>query len=305
MAQPTEVASSAGPISVVVPTDRAVAIGQWRDIRRRFLRNKLAVVGLGMVVVIFFVAAFAPLLAPDDPRAQDLKNTQADPSSAHWFGTDQLGRDVFSRVLYGTRYAVIIGLTVIAISLVVGVVVGSIAGYLGHVYDAILMRIADAFLAFPLLIGAILFVTVLGRGLWQIIIAIAVFGWATCARLLRSSVLSAREAEYVEAARSLGASRWRIVTRHILPNSLTPVLVYSAVSVPAAIVAQAALSFLGIGLKPGTPDWGQMIADGQKFFGYKDYLWLFPSLALVFTTLAFVFLADGLRDALDPKLRGS
>jgi ABC-type dipeptide/oligopeptide/nickel transport system permease subunit len=279
---------------------------QWNDIRRRFIRNKLAVVGLAMLTIVVLVGIFAPLLAPYDPLEQDLTNTQASPSRHHWFGTDQIGRDQLSRVMYGTRIALMVGLAVVLAALVVGVVVGAVAGYLGHAWDSVLMRVADFFLAFPLLIGAILITTVLGnRTLVVVIGALAVFSWATVARLMRSSVLAAREAEYVEAARSLGASRWRIVTRHILPNSLAPVLIYAAVSIPGAIVAEAALTFLGVGLKPGQPDWGQMISDGQKFFGYKDFLWLYPSLALVFTTLGFVFVADGLRDALDPKLRGS
>jgi ABC-type dipeptide/oligopeptide/nickel transport system permease subunit len=168
------------------------------------------------------------------------------------------------------------------------------------------MRITDVFLAFPLLVGALLITTVLdSRGLLVIVGGIAVFSWATVARLMRASVLVAREAEYVEAARSLGSGRRHIIARHILPNSLAPVLIYAAVSIPAAIVTEAALTFLGVGLKPGDADWGQMVSDGRKFFGFKDFLWLYPSLALVFTTLGFVFVADGLRDALDPKLRGA
>ena len=280
---------------------------QWYDIRRRFVRNRMAVVGLAMVVVLFLVAIFAPLIAPYEigRAAQDLTNTKATPSRHHLFGTDATGRDLFSRTVFGTRYAIAVGLAVIAVSVTIGVVVGAVAGYFGKAWDAVLMRFVDAFLAFPVLIGAILFVTVFERGLWQIILAIAIFSWATAARLLRASVLSARSADYVEAARAIGASRWRILTRHILPNSLTPVLIYGAVSVPGAMIAQAALSFLGVGLKAGTPDWGQLISDGQGSFGYRDHLWFFPSLALVFTTLAFVLLADGLRDALDPRLRGS
>ena len=279
---------------------------QWRDIRRRFLRNKLAVVGLVMILLIVFVGAFAPLLAPYDPRQQNLDNTQASPSWDHWFGTDQVGRDQLSRVIYGTRIALFVGLAVVLVSVLIGVVVGVVAGFFGHRWDTVLMRVADVFLAFPLLIGALLITTVLeSRGLLVLIGALAFFSWATVSRLMRAAVLVAREAEYVEAARSLGAGRWRLISRHILPNSLAPVLIYAAVSIPSAIVAEAALTFLGVGLKPGEPDWGQMIADGRKFFGYKDFLWLYPSLALVFTTLGFVFVADGLRDALDPKLKGS
>ncbi len=276
---------------------------QFGDIRRRFFRNKLAVLGLAMVGTVFAVAALAPLLAPFDPRAQNLQNTTAKPSGAHWLGTDELGRDQLSRIIFGSRIAIIVGLASILLALTLGVILGSIAGYRGGKIDSIVMRIADAFFAFPLLIGAILIILVTGRGVLPVILAIGIFTWAVPARLLRSSILSVREAEYVEAARSLGASSWRIVTRHVLPNSLAPVLVYGMVSVGTAIVAETALSFLGVGVKPDVPDWGNMIASGRQYFGFLDYLWLYPSLAVVFTVLGFVFVGDGLRDALDPRLR--
>jgi peptide/nickel transport system permease protein len=276
---------------------------QFGDIRRRFFRNKLAVAGLVMVGLVFVVALFAPLIAPHDPRAQNLMNTTAKPSAQHWFGTDEIGRDQFSRVIYGSRIAIIVGLSSIVLALLLGVILGSVAGYRGGKADSIVMRTADAFFAFPLLIGAILIILVTGRGVVPVILSIAIFTWAVPARLLRSSILSVREAEYVEAARSLGASSWRIVTRHVLPNSLAPVLVYGMVSVGTAIVAETALSFLGVGVKPDVPDWGNMIAAGRSYFGYLDFLWIFPSLSVVFTVLGFVLVGDGLRDALDPRLR--
>ncbi|HVF13325.1 MAG TPA: ABC transporter permease [Acidimicrobiales bacterium] len=276
---------------------------QFGDIRRRFFRNKLAVVGLVMVGIVFFAALAAPLISPHDPQVQDMSNTLAEPSSDHWFGTDENGRDQLSRVIHGARIAVIVGVSVILLALVIGVVLGSLSGYLGGAWDAVIMRIADVFFAFPMIVGAIVIVLVVGRGLTPVVLALAIFSWATVARLLRSSILSVRETEYVEAARSLGAGRWRIVTRHVLPNSMAPVLVYAMVSVATAIVAEASLSFLGVGLQPDVADWGNMISAGQKFFGYKDYLWFFPSLAVVFTVLGFVFMGDGLRDALDPRLR--
>jgi peptide/nickel transport system permease protein len=275
---------------------------QFGDIRRRFFRNKLALLGLVMIGIVFALAIFAPLLAPYDPRLQDLGNTTSKPSGAHWLGTDELGRDQLSRIIYGSRIAIIVGLASIVLALALGVILGSIAGYRGGKADSIVMRIADAFFAFPLLIGAILIILVTGRGVLPVILAIGVFTWAVPARLLRSSILSVREAEYVEAARSLGASSWRIVTRHVLPNSLAPVLVYGMVSVGTAIVAETALSFLGVGVKPDVPDWGNMIASGRQYFSFLDFLWLFPSMAVVFTVLGFVFVGDGLRDALDPRL---
>ena len=276
---------------------------QFGNIRRRFLRNKLALMGLVMITIVFLTAIFAPIVATHPPKAQDLTITLQTPSSEHWLGTDELGRDVFSRIVYGTRIAVSVGLASIFLALVIGVVLGSISGYIGKVWDTLIMRVADVFFAFPLIIGAVVIILVVGRGVMPVILAIGLFSWATVARLLRSSILSIRESEYVEAARSLGAGKWRIVTRHVLPNSMAPVLVYAMVSVATAIVAQASLSYLGVGVPPDVPDWGNMIAAGQKFFGFKDYLWFFPSMAVVFTVLGFVFVGDGMRDALDPRLR--
>lgn len=309
MSKAPPIAIDPGPAPALGPDTVGVAAfgirrqTQFGDIRKRFFRNKMAVVGLAMVVLVFAVALLAPLISPFDPRAQNLANTTAGPSGAHWFGTDELGRDQLSRVIHGTRIAILVGLASILLALFLGVLLGSIAGYRGGKADSVIMRIADAFFAFPLLIGAILIILVTGRGVFPVILSIAVFTWAVPARLLRSSVLSVREAEYVEAARSLGASDWRIVTRHVLPNAMAPVLVYGMVSVGSAIVAETALSFLGVGVKPDVPDWGNMIASGRAFFGYMDYLWLIPSMAVVFTVLGFVFMGDGLRDALDPRLR--
>jgi ABC-type dipeptide/oligopeptide/nickel transport system permease subunit len=288
--------------------NEAVALGirqqtQFGDVRRRFFRHKLAVVGLVMVGIVFLAALASPIIATQPPRAQDLTITLQEPSSAHWFGTDELGRDQFSRVIYGSRIAVTVGLASIILALAIGVLLGAISGYLGRGWDAVIMRTADVFFAFPLIIGAIVVILVMGRGVTPVVISLGIFSWATIARLLRSSILSIRESEYVEAARSLGAGKWRIVTRHVLPNSMAPVLVYAMVSVATAIVAEAALSYLGAGVQPDVPDWGNMISAGQKFFGFKDYLWFFPSMAVVFTVLGFIFVGDGLRDALDPRLR--
>jgi peptide/nickel transport system permease protein len=276
---------------------------QFGDIRRRFMRNRLAVVGLGIVAVVVLVAIFAPLIAPYDPYQQDLLNTQASPSAQHWFGTDELGRDQLSRVIYGSRIAIVVGLASMLLSTVIGMVFGAISGYFGRRWDTIIMRVADVFFAFPLLIGAILIILVVGRGVAAVVLALAIFAWATPARLLRSTILSIRESEYIEAARSIGVPRRRIILRHILPNAVAPVLIYAAVNVAAAIVAVATLSFLGAGVSPETPEWGNMIAAGRNYFGFKDYLWIFPSAAVVFTVLGFVFVGDGLRDALDPRLR--
>ena len=277
--------------------------GGFRAFWRRFRRNRLAVLGLLMVASVVLVAVFASVLAPANPFTQNLRQTLRGPGTAHWFGTDQNGRDQLSRVIFGSRIAIKVGMASIFLALLIGIAMGSLAGYLGRAWDSVIMRIADVFFAFPLLIGAIIIILVAGRGVGSVILALAIFSWATSARLLRSSILSVRETEYIEAARSLGATKWRIVTRHVLPNSLAPVIAYGAVSVGVAIVAEVSLAYLGAGPNSNTPDWGNMIAAGQSFLGYKDFMWFFPSMAVVYTVLGFVFMGDGIRDALDPKLR--
>lgn len=278
-------------------------VSNWSEIRARFLANKLAVVGLLIVVILLLVAIFAPLLAPADPLHQDLMNTLKDPSGKHWLGTDALGRDQLSRIIYGSRIAMIVGLASILLACVIGITLGAIAGYFGRAWDSLIMRVADVFFAFPLLVGAIVIILLMGRGVLPVVISLGIFSWATFARLLRSQILSVREMDYVHAAKALGASRRRIVLKHILPNSVTSVVVYAASSVGISIVAEASLSFLGVGVSPEVAEWGNMIFAGKDFMGVKDYLWLYPSLAIVITALGFVFLGNGLRDALDPKLR--
>ncbi|MFD3514347.1 ABC transporter permease [Streptomyces sp. NPDC058657] len=276
---------------------------QWRDIRRRFVANKLAVVGLVLVGILFLTAIFAPLIAPYDPYEQDLMNTLAPSSADHLAGTDALGRDVFSRVVYGARIAVIIGLASMLLSSILGIVLGSIAGYFGNKTDSIVMRIADIFFAFPLLIGAIVIILLTGRGVFPVVLSIAIFGWATTARLLRSSILSTREADYVMAAKALGADTKRIVLRHVLPNSIAPVIVYATTSVAGALVAAASLSFLGVGVSPEVPEWGNLISNARDFVGIQDIFWVAPSIGVIIACLGFIFVGDGMRDALDPKLR--
>lgn len=274
-----------------------------RDARRRFFANRLAVVGLAMVMVVCLTALLAPLLAPYDPLRQDTSAIHQGPSRRHLMGTDEVGRDQLSRIVYGSRVAITVGLAAVGLALVIGVVLGSLAGYLGRGWDTVIMRTADAFFAFPLLVGAVVVIAVLGRGVSAVVLALAVFSWATVARLLRSSMLAIREAGYVEAARSLGAGRRHIVLRHVLPNSLAPLIAYAAVGVGTAVVAEASLSFLGLGVGVEAADWGNMLARAQPYVGTKDFLWVFPGLAVVFTVLGFVLAGDGLRDALDPRVR--
>ncbi|WP_030764776.1 MULTISPECIES: ABC transporter permease [unclassified Streptomyces] len=282
---------------------RPKQLSQWGEIRHRYVQNKLAVVGLVIIALLFLTALFGDMLAPYDPGAQDLENTLASPNGTHWMGTDALGRDMFSRLIAGTRVAMFVGLASIFFAVLIGVALGAIAGYFSGFADTLVMRIADVFLAFPLMIGAVVIILVTGRGITPVIISLAIFSWATVSRLLRSSILSVREMDYVHAAKALGASGWRIVRTHILPNSLTAVLVYATFNVGTTIVGVAALSFLGAGVPVDVPEWGNMLAAGQGFIGVNDYLWYFPSLFVVITVLGFAFVGDGLRDALDPKLR--
>lgn len=224
---------------------RPKQLTQWGEIRHRFAQNKLAVVGLVIITLLFLTAIFGNMLTPFDPGAQDLENTLASPNGTNWMGTDALGRDMFSRLIVGTRVAMFVGLASIFFAVLIGVALGAIAGYFPGFADTLVMRIADVFLAFPLMIGAIVIILVTGRGITPVIISLAIFSWATVARLLRSSILSVREMDYVHAAKALGASGWRVVRTHILPNSLTAVLVYATFNVGTTIVGVAALSFLG------------------------------------------------------------
>lgn len=287
------------------PSGSGAKRGQLRDIWRRYKRNKLALVGLGIVAILTFIAIFEPFLTPYDPKEQNLLNTQQTPSAEHWFGTDILGRDLYSGILYGTRLAMLVGLSVMVLSLIVGLTFGAIAGYRGRFSDTVIMRTTDIFLAFPFLIGAILVVKVFGDSIEAVIIALAVLSWPTSARLMRGQVLALRESEYVEAARSIGASDTRIVLRHILPNAVAPVLIYAFTSIGVAVVAMASLAFLGIGVPADEPEWGRLIQQAIQVHQIpgKDFLWIFPAAAISITTLGFAFVADGLRDSLDPKLR--
>lgn len=278
---------------------------QIADMWRRFRRNKLAMVGLVVVGILIILALLQPFISPYDPYQPNLYNTLAPPDSEHIMGTDALGRDLYSGMLYGLRLALKVGLLTMLGSMIVGAALGALAGYRGRFADAIVMRITDIFLAFPFLIGAILVVRTFGAGEWQVILALVILGWPTAARLMRGQILALREAEYVEAARSIGASDWRIVLRHIMPNAIQPVFIYSFTSIGIAVVAMASLAYLGVGVPPDTPEWGRLINQGieQVQVAGKDYLWMYPSGAICLTTLAFAFVADGLRDALDPKLR--
>jgi ABC-type dipeptide/oligopeptide/nickel transport system permease subunit len=292
-------------------------LSPWSDTWRRLKKNKLALVGLGIIVVFLIVGLIQviayPLtdgrgLTPYDPNAVDYALSPdglgSPPSFDHPFGTDYLGRDILSRVLVATRISLLVGVIAVAIAMTIGLIAGPVSGYYGGAVDSVIMRLADIFFAFPYILFVLLILTVMGPGFVNVFIAIGVLGWATFARLVRGQVLSVKAMEYVEAARAQGASDLRIIFRHVLPNSMAPVYVAMAMAVGGAIVTEAALSFLGIGVQPPNASWGKMVSD------YIDYLWagswwmvLFPSIALTLTVFGFISFGNGLRDATDPKLK--
>ena len=275
----------------------------YKDAWRRLRRNKLAMLGLAIVIILILIALLAPLIAPYDPIARIKKDSSLPPGKAYFFGTDLLGRDIFSRVIYGSRISIEVGIVAVGISVVIGLFFGALSGYFGGVSDAVIMRMADIFFAFPYILGAIAIMTVLGPGIVNIFIAIGILGWASFARIFRSSILSIKNKEYIEAARALGANNYRIITKHIFPNSMAPIIVFATMNVGVAIIVEAALSFLGLGVQPPTPSWGKMLAESLDYIDIAPWMMLFPGLAIVITVLGFVLLGDGLRDAFDPKLK--
>ncbi len=258
-------------------------------------------VGAVLVLVVAVAALLAGHLAPYDPIALDIEALLTPPGAKHLFGTDELGRDIFSRVIYGTRFALLIGVAVVLIEAVIGIVLGACAAYFGGWSDTLLMRLVDIMLAIPTLVLALAIAGVLGGGLGNMILAIGITGWREFARLIRGQVLVIRTSTYVEAARAVGAGDARILGRHILPNALGTVVVYTTLEMPAALLWAASLSFLGLGAQPPTPEWGAMVAEGRGFVGQAWWVSTFPGLAIMTTVLGFNFLGDGLRDMLDPR----
>ncbi|HUS18325.1 MAG TPA: ABC transporter permease [Terriglobales bacterium] len=277
---------------------------QFDALRRGANYNLLATFGAVMVGAFVLMAIFAPLLAPQDPAAIDLPSRLTPPSSAHWFGTDELGRDILSRVIYGSRVSMLVGLGVVAISLFIGLIVGCTAGYYGGIIDRFFnVVVMNAFLSFPGILLAIAFVAFLGPGIFNLILALSIGGWVGYARLVRAQVLAAREKEYVEAARALGATDWRIIVRHILPNIIQPVIVQAAIGMAGAVLAEATLSFLGLGVPPPTASWGSMLNDARAHLFDAPHMVLFPAAAVMLAVLSFNFIGDALRDYMDPRSR--
>ncbi|MCL0105893.1 nickel ABC transporter permease subunit NikC [Thermodesulfovibrionales bacterium] len=274
------------------------------EVFQRLKKHRLALIGAGIILVLIFIAVLAPFIAPHDPIEQNLEHRLLSPNTEYLLGTDNLGRCILSRLIHGTSVSLQIGVMVVGIAAFVGVTLGLVAGYRGGLIDELIMRIVDILLAFPGIILALVVAGILGPSLFNVMLALAVVGWTSYARVVRGAVLSVKEKEFVEAARALGAGEARIMFRHILPNVMAPVIVMATLGMAHVILAAAALGFLGLGAQPPTPEWGSMLNDGRAFMRTAPHLTIFPGLAIMVTVLAFNFLGDGLRDALDPRLKG-
>lgn len=291
---------------VRIPDDRTPSRGQWAIAWRAFLRNRTAAAGMWTIGAIYLVALLTPFLAPFDPAAQGDILTQRllPPGGEHLLGTDRLARDVFSRLLYGARVSLSIGFIAVGISATIGTFLGAVAGYLGGWVDTAIMRFVDVVISFPRLVLLITIIAVLEPSIFLIIVVLGLTQWPGTTRLVRGEVLSLREREFVQAARALGYSRSRIVLRHLVPNTMAPVIVAATLGIGNTIVLEAGLSFLGLGIRPPTPTWGGMVSDGKDSLLNGWWVSTFPGLAIVVTVLCFNLVGDGLRDSLDPRLRG-
>jgi peptide/nickel transport system permease protein len=266
--------------------------------------NILATIGIVLVIIFTLCALLAPWITPQDPAHIDLPIRLSAPSLTHWCGTDELGRDILSRLIYGSRISMLVGSCVVIASLFLGLIVGSVAGYYGGRLDRFFnVVVMNAFLSFPGILLAIAFVAFRGPGIFNLILALSLGGWVGYARLVRAQVLAAREREYVEAAKALGATDIRIITRHILPNIIQPIIVQAAIGMAGAILAEATMSFLGLGVPPPTASWGAMLNDGRSHLFDAPHLVIFPALAVMLAVLSFNFIGDALRDVLDPRSR--
>lgn len=277
--------------------------GVREKLRRMARQNKLAAFSAVLIALVLLLAVFAPVIAPYGEAEQDVLARLQPPSAAHWFGTDELGRDVLSRILYGSRLSLAIGILPSVISLVIGIVLGLLAGYFGGWADYVIMRLADVMLSVPSLLLAMVVMYTLGSSTVNLFVALSMVGWASVARVVRSQTLSLKESEYVEAAQSIGVSRFNIMRRHILPNCVPSLIVLFTLNVPAAILSESSLSFLGIGAQPPAASWGLMVNQSKQFLFTQPWLALAPCVAIMVVVLAFNFLGDGLRDVLDPYMK--
>ena len=277
--------------------------GPWQEAWTSFKKSKSALVGSAIVIFFVLIAVLGPFIAPQGINEQNLSMRLQPPSAEFWFGTDDLGRDIFSRILHGARISLTVGLSAVLISAVAGSFLGIIAGYYGRWIDTIISRIFDILLAFPSILLAIAIVSILGPSLQNALIAIAVINIPNFGRLIRSRVLSIKEEEYIHAAKAIGMRNTRILWKHILPNSMTPVIVQGTLAIATAIIEAAALGFLGLGAEAPQPEWGKMLADARMFLLNAPWAMIFPGLAIMLTVIGFNLMGDGLRDALDPKMK--
>jgi oligopeptide transport system permease protein len=293
--------TAASPIAVAAGRPRAKGTSLTRDALRRLGKNRLAMAGLVVVILLGLVAIFADALAPYPYTKTNFGRLNEAPSRDYPLGTDQIGRDLLSRMIYGARVSMLVGLGAQLIVVLIGVPIGALSGYIGGRTDLLLTRLIDVMYAFPRLLFVILVMAMLGAGLMNIFIAIGLTGWVGIARQTRAQVLAIKEKEYVDGARALGSRFTRVLVYHVLPNALTPIVVAVTFGIPEAIFTEAALSFIGVGINPPTPSWGQMVGEGQQYLRSYWHLCVFPSIAIAVTMLAFTFLGDGVRDALDPQ----
>ncbi len=285
-------------------TDGAGHRSEWSQAWRRFRANRIAVGGLVVILLLATMAIFAPLISPYDPIDEIFRGMRGgSPTLAHPFGYDHLGRDLLSRVIFGSRIALLVGLLATGIAVVLGVVIGAVAGYLGSWEDTLISRVIDTLMAFPIIALLVVLAAVLGPSLVTTVVVIGVTGWARFARVVRADIMSLKATDFVTAARAVGVRDWRIIWRHLLPNVLGPIIVLATLGIGGIIILESALSFLGLGIRPPNPSWGGTLADGRAFILRFPHIAFFPGLMIVITVLAFNFLGDGLRDALDPRER--
>lgn len=271
---------------------------------RRLKKNKLAMLGLTVLIILVFIAIFADVLAPYERDRQDLLNIEQAPSAQHWLGTDEYGRDVYTRLLYGARVSLCVGLVSTSISLVIGVCLGAVAGFVGRSADAVIMRIVDVFMCFPFYVIAITVAAIFGSSIWNLMLLSGLLGWTSICRIVRAEVLTLRKREFIEAAHAIGLNLFEIIRKHILPNVYAPIIVYATLGIAGGILSEAGLSYLGLGVTPPQPSWGNMLASAQSLRVLRScwWLWLPPGLCVFITILSINFLGDGLRDAFDPHL---
>jgi ABC-type dipeptide/oligopeptide/nickel transport system permease subunit len=274
-----------------------------KEVANALKKNKMAVIGLIVIIFLMLIAIFAPYIAPYDPYDVNLDLQFSKPSIINWFGTDMFGRDILSRIIFGTRISMLIGLIPTFISMVIGIILGLFSGYYGGKIDSIIMRIADIVLAFPSLLLAMVFMYTLGASLLNIFIALSLVSWAGISRVVRSQTLSLKEMEFIEASKSIGTKNWTIMIRHIFPNCIPNLIVLFTLNIPGAILSESSLSFLGVGAQPPTPSWGLEISRGKEYLLSAPWVSIFPGVMILIITLAFNFFGDGLRDALDPYMK--